>query len=223
MVLKFMEFPEARIILFAKAPVPGQVKTRLAGTLGNFGAALLHRQLLGHTLGRLTQAQLAPVELWCAPDTQHGFFLACRRDYGIRLRRQQGQDLGERMAHALATVLKEGSPFAVIVGSDCPMLDATYLRQGLMALKAGQDAVLGPTEDGGYMLIGLRQSLPALFKSIRWGSSTVLAATRRRLQRRGLNWTELSLAWDVDRPADLRRLRQQADPLETKGGYGGIL
>lgn len=213
MVLKAMEFPEARIIVFAKAPVPGQVKTRMAGHLGNFGAALLHRQLLSHILRRLIQARLAPVELWCAPDAQHGFFIACRRDYGIRLRRQQGHNLGERMAQALATVLKEGSRFAVIVGSDCPMLDATYLRQGLMALKAGQDAVLGPTEDGGYMLIGLRQPCPALFKGIPWGSTIVLAATRRRLQRGGLTWSELPLAWDVDRPADLRRLRQQADPL----------
>jgi rSAM/selenodomain-associated transferase 1 len=204
-----MEFPEARIIVFAKAPVLGQVKTRLAGHLGNFGAALLHRQLLSHTLRRLTQARLAPVELWCAPDTQHGFFIACRRDYGIPLRRQQGCDLGERMAHALATVLQEGSPYAVIVGSDCPMLDATYLRHGLMALRTGQDAVLGPTEDDGYMLIGLRRSCPALFKGIRWGGPEVLAATRRRLQRGSLSWSELPLAWDVDRPADLRRLRQQ--------------
>jgi rSAM/selenodomain-associated transferase 1 len=203
-----MEFPEARIILFAKAPLPGQVKTRLVGALGNLGAALLHRQLVSHTLRRLIQARLAPVELWCAPDTQHGFFIACRRDYGIPLRRQRGRDLGERMAHALATVLREDSAFGVVVGSDCPMLDATYLRRGLTALRASQDVVLGPTEDGGYMLIGLRKPCPALFKGIRWGSSTVLAATRRRLQRGNLSWTELPLAWDVDRPADLRRLRQ---------------
>jgi rSAM/selenodomain-associated transferase 1 len=209
MVLESMEFPEARVMVFAKAPLPGQVKTRLAGKLGKPGAALLYRQLLTQTLQRLTQTQLAPVQLWCAPTTQHGFFVACRRAYGVRLRRQQGGDLGERMAHALATVLKEGSPFAVLVGSDCPMLDATYLRHGLTALRAGQAAVLGPTEDGGYMLIGLRRPYPALFKGISWGCPTVLAATRRRLQRGGLNWTELPLAWDVDRPADLRRLRQQ--------------
>lgn len=204
-----MEFPEARIIVFAKAPVPGQVKTRLAVTLGKLGAARLYQQLLTSTLHRLTHARLAPVELWCAPTPQYGFFIACRRTYDVRLRRQQGRDLGERMAHGLATVLREGSAFAVIVGSDCPSLDARYLRQGLTALRAGQDAVLGPTEDGGYMLIGLRHLYPTLFRGIHWGGSTVLAATRRRLQRKGLNWTELPLGWDVDRPADLRRLRRQ--------------
>lgn len=208
-MLEAVEFPKARVLVFAKAPVPGQVKTRMAGNLGKPGAALLHRQLLSQTLRRLTQAQLAPVELWCAPDTQHGFFIVCRRTYGVRLRRQQGRDLGERMGHALRTVLKEGSSFAVIVGSDCPMLDATYLRHGLTGLRAGQDAVLGPTEDGGYVLVGLRKPFPELFRGILWGKSTVLAATRGRLKRGGLHWTELPLTWDVDRPADLRRLRQQ--------------
>ena len=201
------EFPAARLLIFAKAPVPGRVKTRLAGRLGTRGAAALYKKLLRRTLAIAREARLCPVELWCAPDGRHGFFTACRREYGVRLRRQCGGDLGRRMNQALNRTLAVHR-FAVLIGGDCVSLGAAELRGAVSRLAAGRDAVLGPARDGGYLLVGLRQPRPALFRGIAWGTSAVLAATRRRLRRSGADWAELSPGWDVDTPADLRRLRR---------------
>ncbi len=203
-----MRFPQARLLIFAKAPAPGQVKTRLAARLGPIGAAKLYQRLLRRTLRTASRASLCPVQLWCAPDTRHGFFRRCRRDYGIALHRQQGAGLGQRMHHALNVVLRE-APYAVLIGGDCPSLGEAELQAALMALATGRDAVLGPAADGGYVLIGLRRPGKTLFRQIAWGSSAVLAATRRRLRRAGLDWVELPPGWDVDRPADLRRLNRR--------------
>lgn len=201
-----MEFPKARLLVFAKAPIPGQVKTRLAGRIGKRGAAELYKTMVRRTLRMLKEAQLAPVELWCAPDTKHGFFAACRRDYGIKLRVQRGSDLGRRMNHALSSALSE-CPYALLIGGDCVSLKAADLRFALTALTTGREAVLGPAEDGGYVLIGLRRPCPALFRGIAWGGAQVLTATRQRLRQAGLDWVELESRWDVDRPADVRRLK----------------
>lgn len=200
-------FPAARLLIFAKAPVPGQVKTRLAGRLGPRGAAELYKKLLRRTLAIATTARLCPLELWGAPDARHGFFSACRRDYAVRLRRQGSGDLGQRMHQALTRTVNQGHP-AVVIGGDCASLGGTELRDAFRRLAAGFDAVLGPAADGGYVLIGLNRPAPALFRNIAWGTPTVLAATRRRLRRSGLNWAELPLGWDVDTPADLQRLRR---------------
>jgi rSAM/selenodomain-associated transferase 1 len=202
-----MEFPEARLLIFAKAPIPGQVKTRLAQRFGFIGAANLYQSLLRWTLDRIVQAKLCPVQLWCSPDVRHGFFNACRRDYRVSLRVQQGADLGQRMNHALNTTLKN-APYAVLMGSDCASLGITELRLALTALNEGWDAVLGPAEDGGYVLIGLRRPHPALFRNIAWSTPRVLPVTRHRLRCAGLDWAELPLGWDVDHPKDIRRWRQ---------------
>lgn len=203
-----MEFPEGGLLVFAKAPVPGRVKTRLAGKLGQRGAARLYQAMVGKTLITARQANLCPIQLWCAPDTRHGFFAACRRDHGVELQVQQGDDLGRRMDRALRHALAE-CPYAVLIGGDCLSLQTDDLRSAFAALAAGQDAVLGPAEDGGYVLIGLRRPQPALFRNIQWGGSGVLAATRRRLRRTGLSWIELPPRWDIDRPVDLQRLRRE--------------
>lgn len=200
-------FPTARLLVFAKAPIPGQVKTRLAGKLGARGAALLYQQLLRRTLEVARAARLCPVELWCAPDTRHGFFSVCRRQYGVRLRPQGAGDLGQRMNRALTRTLADGHP-TVLIGGDCASLDAGELRAALQHLAAGRAAVLGPAADGGYVLVGLRQPCPEIFRGIAWGTGTVLEATRRLFRRAGVDWIELPLGWDVDTPADLRRLRR---------------
>jgi len=202
-------FPTARLLVFAKAPIPGQVKTRLAGQLGAWGAARLYQQLLRRTLRIARAARLCPVELWCAPDTRHGFFSACRRQYGVRLRPQGAGDLGQRMNRALNRTLADGHP-AVLIGGDCASLGAEELRAAFESLTAGRAAVLGPAVDGGYVLVGLSQPCPNIFQGIAWGTGTVLRATRRRFARAGVDWTELPPGWDVDIPADLRRLRRSA-------------
>ena len=208
-------FPNARLLIFAKAPVPGRVKTRLAGRFGARGAADLYKKLLHRTLTITVSAQLCPVELWCAPQVRHGFFTVCRQKYGVRLRRQCAGDLGQRMNHALNRTLAGGN-HAVLIGGDCASLGVMELRDALRWLATGSEAVLGPAIDGGYVLVGLRRPCSRMFRSIAWGTTKVMAATRRRLRRTGVEWTELPMGWDVDTPVDLRRLRCiQAEDIAT--------
>lgn len=198
-------FPEAAILVFAKAPLPGQVKTRLIGTLTPAQAAALHARLAAGLVACLAQAKLAPIQLYCHPHTQHPFFQALARRYGVSLRQQCGQDLGERMLSAFQATLAD-SQFALAVGCDCPELGEGELNQALFALAAGYEVVLGPAEDGGYVLLGLRRLHPELFLAMPWGSAGVLAETRRRILALGLKSIELPPLWDLDRPQDLQRL-----------------
>jgi rSAM/selenodomain-associated transferase 1 len=199
-----VHYPGPRILIFAKAPVAGRVKTRLIPALGRQGAADLHERLLVDTVARIVPAGLAPVELWCAPEPGVDPFPGLARQYGLDRHRQRGADLGERMLHAASDALgRSGS--VVLVGTDCPPLDAGYLERGLRAL-AGREAVLGPAEDGGYVLLGMRRAAAELFTDIPWGGDLVAALTRQRMADLGWDWAELPLLWDVDRPEDLFRL-----------------
>lgn len=195
-------------MIFAKAPTPGRVKTRLIPTLGEGGAAELQRQLIERTLRTAMEARLGKLELWCAPGPDDPFFAACARRHAIGLRTQCEGDLGVRMANALETALAAGS-MGLLVGCDCPALTPAYLHEAAAALAGGNDAVFGPAEDGGYVLVGVAHSPPArLFEDIPWGSAVVMQETRARLARANWRWRELDLMWDVDRPEDLPRLRQ---------------
>jgi uncharacterized protein len=202
-----MRFPGIRLLVFAKAPVPGQVKTRLLPVLDATGAAALHARLVEESIARFTAEPVCPVELHCAPDAGHPLFRALVRRYPIQCRVQQGRDLGVRMAHAVDQTLAAGH-WPLLVGSDCPRLDAGVLVAACEALVAGHPAVLGPAEDGGYVLLGLRRPAPELFRDMAWGTERVLAQTRQRLAALGWDWRELAPLWDLDRPEDL--LRYQA-------------
>jgi rSAM/selenodomain-associated transferase 1 len=194
-----------RVMVFARAPTPGETKTRLIPALGKAGAAALHRRLVMHCLGAATNAQLGPVELWCAPDAGDPFFRECERRFAASLHSQGEGDLGTRMRLAFeAAFMRAGR--AILVGSDIPALSAQYLRDAERALAGGNDVVIGPAEDGGYVLIGLSRCDPELFRDIPWGGPEVLTETRKRIA--GLSWrlSELPFLWDVDRPEDLDRL-----------------
>lgn len=201
-----MTAPRARILVFARAPVPGRCKTRLVSRLGRAGAAALHRRLTSRTLAAAVGTG-SRVELWCAPDAAHGFFARCRREFGVRLRRQPRGDLGRRMAVALAEVLREGAAAAVLVGTDCPSLASADLRAALAALSR-HDCVLQHANDGGYVLIGARRFERRALAGVRWSSGLEFAQTRRRLARLGLDAGELPGREDVDTPADYRRARR---------------
>ena len=192
--------------VFAKAPVAGTVKTRLAPVLGSTGAARLHALLVDHALAQAVAASVGPVELWCAPDASHPFFAECAARRRVRLRVQCAGDLGARMAHAFRTALGEHSSL-VLIGSDCPALDGESIAAAARAL-ATHEAAIAPAEDGGYGLVALAAECPALFEGIAWGTATVMAETRRRLDASGLRWLELPRTWDVDRPEDYARLRR---------------
>lgn len=196
---------ESRVLVFTKAPQPGKVKTRLVPLLGAEGAAALHRRLIEHTLREAVTAGVGPVELWCDPNHADVFLNGCAQRCGASLHVQTGADLGARMMQAFESVLRI-SRCAVLIGTDCAVLEAAHIRAAVRVLAAGGDAVFCPAEDGGYALIGLARCDPILFAGIHWGGAHVMADTRERLRQLGMCWTELACLWDIDRPEDYQRL-----------------
>ncbi len=192
------------MLIFAKAPVPGKVKTRLISALGAKGAAVLHRQMLAQTVAMAVDSGVGVVELCCAPSVVHPDFEDLQARFGIALSGQRGADLGERMRHAAAESLKR-APAVLLMGTDCPALARGHFEGATASLAEGYDAVIVPAEDGGYVLLGLRRAEPSLFTGIDWGRDTVLVATRERMRALGWRWKELETLWDVDRPQDLTR------------------
>lgn len=191
-----------RLAIFARAPVPGQTKTRLIPHIGAERAALLHEAMTRHLVEQALAAAAGPVTLWCSPDCEHPFFAECRSRYDVALQRQGEGDLGARMLQ----VFEQAQGPAMIAGSDCPSITARDLTACADALRSGFDAVFLPAEDGGYGLIGLARPLPALFSDMPWGGPEVMTQTRARLREAGLRWHEERIIWDVDEPADYERL-----------------
>ena len=192
------------VIVFAKAPVAGFAKTRLIPALGAAGAAALAQRLLDHALDQAVAARLGPVDLCCAPDSDHPSFTRLATRHGVVLSCQAPGDLGQRMAQALQRALA-ATPRALLIGSDVPALDDAVLQRAARALDQA-DAVFVPTFDGGYALVGLRRPAPSLFDAMVWSTAQVMADTRQRLAAAGLRHVELPPLADIDDPADLVHL-----------------
>lgn len=197
------------LIIFAKAPLPGYAKTRLAKKIGDQAAAQLATRMLQAAVEQAVLADLGPVELCCSPDTTHSAFIALRQRYGITLTLQGEGDLGQRMARALQRALERHSyahSYALLTGTDAPGLDAAYLRQAQAALQE-KPVVFAPTFDGGYALVGVsksaQQSIPRLFSEITWSTDVVLQQSRERLAEESVLHTELALLHDIDEAEDL--------------------
>lgn len=192
------------VIVFAKAPVAGLAKTRLAPALGAEGAAALAERMLRHTLAQAAAAGLGPVELCAAPDATHPALRSAAADHGASLGEQGGGDLGQRMHRAFVRCLGHHER-ALLIGTDAPALDAAMLRQAARALDQ-HDAVFVPALDGGYALVGQRQADPRWFDGMTWSHAQVMAHTRDRLRAAGVRWAELPPVADLDEPADLAHL-----------------
>lgn len=197
---------EIPILVFAKAPEPGQVKTRLVPPLTPGAAAVLAARLARRMLATACAAGAGPVELRCAPDPKHPFFELCRRQLGIALAPQGSGDLGTRMGRAFHETLARHRG-ALLVGTDVPEAAESDFRIAAGALAGGADAVLGPASDGGYWMMGLARHDPALFTGMPWGTARVAALTRERMAALGWRVVELPVRDDLDRPADLAALR----------------
>lgn len=191
---------EIAVALMARAPEPGRAKTRLIPRLGATGAARLHAALTLRALGEIARSGLSAA-LWCDPDVDHPFFAECADEFGVKLRAQSRDDLGARMLG----IFRQADGPLLLMGSDCPTIDAALLRSCAEALARVQ-AVFLPTLDGGYGLVGLARPFPEIFDDMPWGTDAVMAITRRRLQRLGVVWEEPAEIWDVDTPDDLGRL-----------------
>jgi rSAM/selenodomain-associated transferase 1 len=189
------------LIQFARAPVAGRVKTRMLPVLTARQAYDLHCELVLWTSATLAGSGLGDVELSVAGGCDHALFEQCR-ELGIsRMSQQRGADLGERMYQAIRDGLQRYKK-VILVGSDCPAIEVAYLQQALLALDTAP-LVLGPAEDGGYVLIGAREIDAEIFTGIPWGTGQVYAGTVESIRKLGLSWVELPVLADVDRPDDL--------------------
>lgn len=195
------------IAVFARAPVAGEAKTRLIPLLGAEGAARLQAHLLAAAVAKAAALAEAACSLWVAGDADHPAITAAATRHRIPIAAQVGDDLGQRMHRAMVVALSRHAR-CLIIGTDCPALTTAHLAEAAAALQS-HDVVLGPAEDGGYVLIGLTRPRPDLFEGIAWGSNTVLPATRQRIRAAGLRLHELPALPDLDTPDDYRHAQAQ--------------
>lgn len=200
-----IKYPDCAILVFSKAPVVGQVNTRLVPYITAEQAASLHEELTHDRLRMCTTADLCDVQLWCSPDTRHPFFFDCRQRYGVQLQSQTGNNLGERMSAAVQAMLGRYKKI-IIIGTDAPALDIDTIDAVVNQLEHS-DVVLVPAEDGGYVLLGASKHHQDLLADVPWGTESVLASTVCNIERLGLSYSLLGECWDVDRPEDLERYR----------------
>ena len=203
------------IAVMAKAPRAGHVKTRLVPPLTREEAAELYRCLLLDKLGQVGGLHgIDPYLAYTPPEAQAQMASLAPQDF--TLIPQAGSDLGDRLHHLSAILLGRGHPGVIIIDSDTPTLPSTYLLDALDRIQnESTDLVLGPAEDGGYYLIGLKRPCRSLFDNIPWSGPSVLTETLRRASVQRLEVATLPPWFDVDTPNDLARLRND---LATNGG-----
>ena len=192
-----------RLIIFTRYPEPGKTKTRLIPVLGEEGAATLQRQMTEHKLAEVRKLQaFHPLSLEVHFAGGNEQLMQDWLGSNIIYRRQSEGDIGCRMASAFQASFGAGMNRVVLIGSDCPDLNAYLLAQAFQALEQ-HDLVLGPAQDGGYYLIGLHQLFPGLFTGISWSTAEVLQQTQSIAKRLELAVAYLPLLSDIDRPEDL--------------------
>ncbi|NOY41713.1 MAG: glycosyltransferase [Planctomycetes bacterium] len=189
--------------LFAKYWQPGQVKTRLAATIGDAAAADAYQQFVVTLLNRL---QNLGNQRWLAfaPPERAGEFESVAAERW-QLEPQAEGDLGQRMQTFFANRLAEGCQRIVLLGTDSPNVPVEYVQQALIELR-NHDVVLGPTEDGGYWLVGVSTDVPEIFTDIPWSTPNVWQATLEALRSRGRAYTTVPTWYDIDENDDLQRL-----------------
>ena len=195
------------LIVVAKRPTPGKTKTRLSPPLTPELASALYESFLCDTLDQMRQVD----------DAQHVIAYLDECDYFQRLAPdfelipQEGHDLGERLDNALTFYLSRGYQHAVIMDSDSPTLPASYLSQAFQVLSNGADVVLGPCDDGGYYLIGLKKPTPRLLREVLMSTPTVAAETMALAKEEGLYLVTLPTWYDIDDLASLARLIKEME------------
>ncbi|MDP1770597.1 MAG: TIGR04282 family arsenosugar biosynthesis glycosyltransferase [Nitrospirota bacterium] len=198
------------LVIFAKAPIPGEVKTRLCPPLTPDEAATLHGSFV---LDMLERSKLAVAKLQlpfhrylaCSPSSELVFFKIMEERQNVHLLDQIGEDLGQRMHRTSVDLFAKGYKHVIIVGTDIPTLPLSVYQEAF-ALLGRSDVVLGPAIDGGYYLIGLKQPTEKLFTGVPWSTDQVLAVTQQKAKTLGLS-VGLTTAWrDVDTIADLQSL-----------------
>ena len=198
---------DKKLIIFSKAPIPGQVKTRLIPALGIDKATQLHRYMLEQTVAMAFRLQGINCELHGAPDINDVFFKYLSKKYQLDLVPQQGAQLGDKMAYAMKTALNT-SLQCVIIGTDCPMINESYIYKAFQQLNSS-NIILGPAKDGGYVLIGANVFNDLLFNDVSWSTPEVLKQTIKNINHLNLKYHKLDTLSDVDTDEDLNHLSTQ--------------
>ena len=202
------------LIVFAKAPIKAQCKTRLIPLLGESGATEFYKDLLQHCLHTVSQLDNTDIALYVTPHTQHPFLLQLAAHYNTALQLQQGKDLGERMHHAMQQGLQDYQR-VVLIGSDCPGITGQYIEQAFAELQQ-HDLVIGPATDGGYVLIGGRKISPDIFANTQWSSEQVLEQCVRNIRDADYSHQCLAPQQDIDTPEDFLHNQLQLQTLLGK-------
>lgn len=193
-----------RIIIFAKAPLPGFAKTRLIPVLGQAGAAKLAQQMLLHTLHEALAAEIGAVELCVTPAVHHPAWRGIQFPAGIEISDQGEGDLGARLALAAERALANAEQ-VILIGTDCVEMSGSLLREAAQALQE-HDAVIHCTADGGYALLGLQRFSPFLFSDMPWSTDAVASTTIARIGQLGWSVRAGQVLHDVDESEDLKYL-----------------
>ncbi len=207
-----MQHNSNALIVVAKRPAPGKTKTRLSPPLTPQLASALYECFLFDTLDQMRQVI----------DAHHVIAYLDEQDYFQRIAadfeliQQEGDDLGVRLDNALTSYLSRGYERAVIMDSDSPTLPASYLSQAFQLLSDGADVVLGPCDDGGYYLIGIKKPRPRLLREVQMSTSTVTADTIALAEQEGLRVNLLPIWYDVDDAASLIRLMKEVESLDSQ-------
>ncbi|MCK5667123.1 MAG: TIGR04282 family arsenosugar biosynthesis glycosyltransferase, partial [Thiotrichaceae bacterium] len=195
---------DSLIIIFARQPIIGQVKTRLIPVLGELGATQLYTRLLDHAINNVLAAKICPLEICITPESDMDYFFSQYNRQKLTLSRQSQGDLGDRMYQAMHLALQNYSK-VILIGSDCPFISRAVLVQSVTTLN-NHDMVFSPASDGGYVLIGAKNISAAVFENIQWSSEHVMSQSRQRLSAEQISWKELSVQHDIDVAADLNYL-----------------
>ena len=202
------------LVLFAKSPEPGRVKTRLMPKLDAQQATKVATLLIEHTVRLAVNSWPGPIALHTWPDTNHEVLKSLSDTHGLQLAAQKRGDLGQKMHGSISQFTEQGGP-AAVMGCDVPHCPGELLGEAYGLLKQGQN-VIGPTIDGGYYLIGLQKAWPEIFKEIQWGSDSVLRNTLRAAQRCGVHFTLLASLRDIDRFEDLQCVVEDVPELRSE-------
>ena len=201
------------LILFARDPVLGKVKTRLSPFLEDESILKLYTCFLKDSLDTIRQVENTDRFVGVAPSNESGFFTGILAP-NIQLFVQEGEQLGDKMRQAIQDRFAEGYERVVIIGSDSPSLPVSYIDR---ALNSDKDLFLGPSTDGGYYLIGMREKMTEVFDGVTWGTQTVLRETFQRLIQKGVKLELLPVWYDVDSPEDLKFFKTHLDLIEQAG------
>ena len=184
------------VLCFCKQPVTGLVKSRLAKDIGKQRAADIYETMLTETLKTLTGLNFKTY-LYCYPDTLHPTLEQYKNSYGVELKKQSGGNLGVKMYQAIKDQLSENTNI-VLIGSDCLEINASYIKNAFNELNTGNEIVLGPTEDGGYALIGASIIDASIFQGISWSTKDVYKQTESKLRTLAWNFSSLAKIRDLD-------------------------